>query len=221
MTDDLDKKGYDVKNMQAYFKFVEVKYFFYSNGYHEAYYNAIIHTLKESNRMFTATMSFPFENGSLIHFEAKIKDRDCEPTFSYAKGTVKYQYVMSISFNCKEKIPKDSDIEINLHFKLMDWVLNSKEKILDVLKKIYGDTYIAFLLPVTATTPIMEYNINLIYPGFKIKKSKKVIADKTDVYGKPLSVISEEEIPHKDIEVSVNLKNLSPNITYVVINYLD
>ena len=221
MIEDFDKKGYDVKNMRGYIKYGEVKYSFYSNGYHEANNRIIVHTLKETDKISSSTMSFPFESVSLIHFEAGIKGKDCEPVFSHAKGTVKYQYITNLTLQCKEKIPKGSDIEIYVRFKLMDWVLNNKQKILDVLNEIYGDKCIAFLLPVTTTTPIIEYHIDVSYPGFKIRKSKKVVADKADVFGKPLSVIYEEDIPHKESEVSVNWDNLTPNKTYILLNYLE
>ncbi|BCU69995.1 hypothetical protein [Stygiolobus caldivivus] len=218
---DFEKLGYDTKNMHAYFKFSEASYYLHSNGYHEAYHRVIAHTFKDSNKMFLSTLFFPFESVNLIHFEARVKGMDCEPGFSYTKSAVKYQYIMGVSFNCKEVIPKGSDVEVYFHFKLMDWVLNSKEKILDVLREIYGDTYIASMLYVTNITPILEYAVNMNYPGFKIKKSLKVVADKVDMFGKPLSVISTEEVPHEEDSVTANWSSLIPNKTYVLINYLE
>lgn len=216
-----ERLGYDVKNMQVYLKYVEYSVIFSANGYSETATHAIFHPLKESQQLFFTTVHFPAEGMSLLQFKGEIEGKECEPSFSSIKNSIKYQYILNISFKCKEKIEKDKDLTLKYQYKLMDWILNSKEKILETLKQIYGDNYIIISVTVTNLVPIMEYKIIAKYPGFKIRKSLMVIADKIDLFGKPLSIKNSEEIKHGYDDVTLYLSDLLPNRSYVLINYLE
>ena len=216
-----ERLGYDVKNMQLYFEYVEYSVTFSANGYSETSTRALFHPLKESQQLFFALVHFPAEEMKLLQFKGEIEGKECEPSFSSMKNTINHQYALSISFKCKEKIKKDEDLTLKYQYQLMDLALNNKEKILGALRQIYGDNYITIAVTISNIVPIMEYKITAKYPGFKIRKSLKVIADRVDVFGKPLSVKESEEISHGYDDVTIYFSDMLPNTSYVLLNYLE
>jgi|GEM_PF-6277114 len=219
--DDFEKLGYNTKSMQLYMKYVEQKMVYSSNGYMEVFIHSIIHNFKEFNKSYFTMSHFPVENMSILYFEGKILDWECRPAISYLKTPLKYQYVLGISFICDEKIPENSEFELFLHYKLMDWSLNNKKRILEALKEIYGDTRIAAYIATNSFNPILEYEVTISYPGFAIRKSVQAISDRIDLFGNPISVLEYKEIQHDYNSISVKLSKLLPNMAYVFINYLD